>query len=356
MLIEVSLQKDLSKKQFLKNEKIQIFLRIGLVSTFLSNLIYIFIMGESDSAYPFIYLAALPTTVIFLNIFYFFLLKKYPYLYQQQRITLIMILDIIATVCAFYYVGSMAIYYPGVMLWFIVGYGSRYGIKIGYIAYVVVLITWFFLLMYSTFWQENLDAGIGWLVTYAILPLYYFKLIEELQNRIQVLHKDVDESSYRAGHDILTGLPNRSVFEEELAVHIKNFEQNQQKFALFFIDLDDFKQVNDTYGHETGDKILIEASKRIVHVNSFTSRLGGDEFVSIVEYSSQKELHERAKKLIENLSKKCNIPEIILAASVGIATYPDDALSPYELKKHSDKAMYQAKNLGKNKYCFYSEL
>lgn len=347
----------LEQKQTFKNEKMQVFLRIALVSIFTLNLFYIYDKGEHFGTYSFFDVVALPLAVIALNIFYYFIfLRFFPFLYQNLRIILIMISDIVATIIAFYLVGELGVYYAGALLWFIIGYGTRYGLKVGYITYVTVILSWIVLLKYSPYWQANLDAGIGWLVAYVVLPLYYFRLIGELQKKIAMLHEDVNESTFRAGHDSLTQLPNRHLFEKMLQEHLERYEHTKEKFALFFIDLDGFKEINDVHGHEMGDIVLIEVAKRIREINRFSARMGGDEFVSIVSYTDEKELRDRADALLKRISQKCKNESIVVSASIGIAKYPEDSKSAYEIKKHSDEAMYRAKQQGKNKYCFFMEV
>ncbi len=346
----------LEQKQTFKNEKMQVILRIALVSIFTMNLFYIYDNGGHFGTYSFFDVVALPLVVIVLNIFYYFIfLKHFPFLYQNVRIILIMILDIVATIIAFYLVGEVGIYYAGALLWFIIGYGTRYGIKIGYITYVTVILSWIALLKYSPYWQANIDVGIGWLVAYVVLPLYYFKLISELQKKIAMLHQDVTESTFRAGHDSLTQLPNRNLFEKMLHESVERYKLTKEKFALFFIDLDGFKKINDVHGHEMGDIVLIEVSKRIREINRFSARMGGDEFVSIVHYTDEKELRDRADALLKRISQKCKDESIVISASIGIAKYPEDSKSTYEIKKYSDEAMYRAKQQGKNRYCFFME-
>ena len=353
----MGMKSDVEREHFLKNEKIQVYLRVVLVTIFILSAVYVYHRDGHLGNYSFTAILFLPLLVISLNLIYYFIfLKHFPFLYQKSRIVVIMALDVIATVAVMYMIGGLAIYYPSVFLWYIVGYGARYGVKIAYVSYVTVIVSWLWLLYSSSYWQENLDVGMGWLVAYLILPLYYFKLISELQKRIELLHEDVDESTFKAGHDILTQLPNRLLFEKTLQESVSMYNKEGKKFALFFIDLDGFKQINDIYGHEIGDKVLIEVAQRLSEINNFTARLGGDEFVSIVRYVNDDELRERAAVLLKNLSKECEDKRVNVSASIGVARYPDDAQSTYELKKHSDEAMYRAKEEGKNKVCFYSEL
>ena len=171
------------------------------------------------------------------------------------------------------------------------------------------------------------------------------------------MHQEVDSSSYKAGHDPLTNLPNRFLFQETLEKYVVNFKKNGQKFALFFIDLDGFKQINDVYGHDRGDQILTEVSQKIQSVNGDTARLGGDEFVSIVKYDEKDTLAKLAQTIVSNIQKKYKGDKgVLLSASVGISCYPRDTTSLYELKKYADEAMYSAKLKGKNTYSFHDPL
>lgn len=350
------MKSDLEREHFLKNEKIQVFLRIGLVSVFILSVFYAYKTDSNVEYSTFFIIYLLPFLVIFFNLFYYFYFLKYmPFFYQKSRIMFIIVLDVITSVIVMYEIGEFAAYYPGLLLWYIVGYGARYGIRIAYVSYITVIVSWSALLFYSPYWQENIDVGVGWLVAYLVLPLYYFRLISELQKRIELLHEDVDESTFKAGHDSLTQLPNRLLFEQKLQESILEYEKNGKKFALFFIDLDGFKEINDLYGHEMGDKVLVEVARRISNVNDFTARLGGDEFVSVVPYESQEELKERASLLLAKITKACKKNNIHPSASIGVASYPDGAHSLFELKKNSDKAMYEAKQSGKNRVCFYHD-
>jgi len=301
----------------------------------------------------------LPYTFIALiiSLIHLFVLYKFPSFHQNSRIILMSILDVSVTIWVMYLADELAVYYAALLLWFIIGYGMRFGTYVGYITYINVLIGWSLILVFNRFWNENIETGIGWLIAYTVIPLYFFKLVKELKINIHQLHKEVDISHYQALHDPLTQLPNRIYFNESLEKFVKEYEQKKKKFALLFIDLDGFKDINDSYGHEAGDSILIEASQRIASINGFTSRLGGDEFVSIKQYSSKEELEEILHTLMDNLRKECpNHHDIQLSASVGVALYPDDAKTLYDLKKKSDIAMYKAKEFGRNRYMFYSDI
>jgi diguanylate cyclase (GGDEF)-like protein len=232
----------------------------------------------------------------------------------------------------------------------------RYGKLMGYTAYATVLVSWTVLIVTSTYWLDEKAVAVGWLVTYLILPLYYFRLVSKLHENIQILHTHVEESAHKAGHDELTTLGNRYLFDVDLKKFISRFESHGDNFALFFIDLDSFKEINDKHGHDIGDKVLMEASKRLRTIIPNTYRLGGDEFVCMVYYKNENELKNIAKNLMFNLTMPCKNSKIILSGSIGIARFPDDAQSEFDIKKRADLAMYAAKKAGKNRYYFYAEV
>ena len=161
-------------------------------------------------------------------------------------------------------------------------------------------------------------------------------------------------------HDPLTGLPNRRLLNELLEHAIKRAEREKHQIALLFIDLDRFKAINDSLGHQIGDKLLYEVSKRIRHVireSDVVTRLGGDEFLVMMDMINQPEDAEQvAQKIIHALQAEFNIDskEIYISASIGISIFPKDGSDVDSTIKAADIAMYQVKNNGKNNHCFYS--
>lgn len=160
--------------------------------------------------------------------------------------------------------------------------------------------------------------------------------------------------------DHLTGLPNRALFKDRLDQAMHRTKRNKKSIALLFIDLDEFKSVNDTFGHQVGDELLQEVAQRLmscVREQDTVARLGGDEFMLILESLVEKEDATLvAKKVIKSLSNRIQLGrhEASIGASIGISIYPDDGLDSESLIKHADIAMYKAKNKGKNQYQYYS--
>jgi diguanylate cyclase (GGDEF)-like protein/PAS domain S-box-containing protein len=172
---------------------------------------------------------------------------------------------------------------------------------------------------------------------------------------------DEERIQYLANHDALTALPNRAMFTEVLNLAIENARRYRRSFAVLFIDLDRFKVINDTLGHEAGDRLLQEMGARLaktVRSSDVVARLGGDEFVVLVqEVGEAKQVEAVARKILSAVIKPLSIggQECRVTASIGICMYPSEAQDEQALMKNADIAMYRAKEEGKNTYKFYSQ-
>lgn len=182
--------------------------------------------------------------------------------------------------------------------------------------------------------------------------------------------KKSDELILRqANYDSLTSLPNRRMFIDRLEQEIKVSHRRKQHFALIFLDLDNFKIINDSRGHDYGDALLVKVGKRIVRsireVDT-VARIGGDEFAIILSDSSGSSdptdlseiynVETICQKILVALSKPFYISEMptYISASLGVTLYPNDASEGLELLKNADQAMYLAKNLGRNRFCYFT--
>ena len=166
---------------------------------------------------------------------------------------------------------------------------------------------------------------------------------------------------YQAHYDSLTELPNRLLSLDRLSQLLKESKREDEKVAVMFLDLDDFKKVNDTLGHETGDKLLVEAAERlnkVIRKGDTVGRLGGDEFIILLGGLRNV---EDARSVAENLLSafrdafKIDGRQLVLTTSVGIAIYPDDGNIPSELLRNADSAMYCSKELGRNTYSYFTD-
>ena len=174
-------------------------------------------------------------------------------------------------------------------------------------------------------------------------------IVRESQHRVEFL----------ATHDDLTGLPNRTLFNDRLRLALARASRANERLGVLFLDLDNFKVINDTLGHDIGDKLLKQASNRLlecVRAEDTVARLGGDEFVLLLEASERNEAAMTAERLIRALSAAYVIDnnECFTSASIGISMYPEDAADPIGLMRNADAAMYRAKDQGKNAYQFFT--
>jgi diguanylate cyclase (GGDEF)-like protein/PAS domain S-box-containing protein len=164
----------------------------------------------------------------------------------------------------------------------------------------------------------------------------------------------------QANFDTLTGLPNRRMFRDRLSVEMKKTHRDQKSLAVLFIDLDRFKEVNDSLGHHVGDELLIQAANRLrecVRETDTVARLGGDEFTVIL--SELKELAD-IERLTQNIISKLGEPYHLgievahVSASIGITVYPSDATDLEQLLQNADQAMYVAKDQGRNRFSYFT--
>ena len=191
-----------------------------------------------------------------------------------------------------------------------------------------------------------------------------FLLIEQFAHlaRIAIEREKADKIIWRqANYDNLTGLPNRNLLHEHLTTAVDNAQRDKKQLAIAMLDLDNFKDVNDSLGHGAGDNLLIETAKRIkqcIRKNDIVARLGGDEFIIVlVGTTLPDDIDNIGQKLLNTLGTPYVIEEksVYCTASVGIAIYPDDGLNIAALLRNADQAMYGAKTRGRNSIHYFTE-
>ncbi|MDB5850788.1 MAG: putative diguanylate cyclase/phosphodiesterase, partial [Rhodoferax sp.] len=204
---------------------------------------------------------------------------------------------------------------------------------------------------------EDLGRGRAALVDHVADLAQANVLLEDGMKRHQ---QDAERIQYLAYHDNLTGLPNRAMFGVALSQALGCGKRYGGRFAAYFIDLDRFKQINDTLGHAAGDLLLKEVASRLqmtLRASDTVARLGGDEFVVLVpELQDDTQAETVARKILGAISRPFSVPgqELRVTCSVGISRFPDDGADEQTLMKHADIAMYQAKEAGRNGFAFYS--
>ncbi|WP_078544777.1 sensor domain-containing diguanylate cyclase [Litchfieldia alkalitelluris] len=185
------------------------------------------------------------------------------------------------------------------------------------------------------------------------------RLIQQFFRDITEQKKAQEQIYHMAHHDALTGLPNRSLFEQKLSEALKSVKKNKTKLAVLFLDLDGFKKVNDTLGHDIGDLLLKEVTKRLetcVRVNDILSRFAGDEFTILLpEANDEEHVVKVAERILESLDSSfiINDNEINVTTSIGISINSNSVVTAKDLVKLADLAMYVAKQKGKNTYHLY---
>ena len=211
-------------------------------------------------------------------------------------------------------------------------------------------------------WELDEFASVVFVGSFASIILL-FRRSREMRREIDRREEAEELANKLARHDPLTGLPNRRQFNEELASMLASIKNSGYECAVFLIDLDRFKSVNDIHGHGVGDELLVEVAARLKTIcrsDTSVARLGGDEFVCILRYKVGSEAPTRlAGRIISTLGEPINIGGVQLDANatVGVARCPIDATAPTDLLRAADVAMYEDKGSGKGVYrSFHAEM
>jgi diguanylate cyclase (GGDEF)-like protein len=171
--------------------------------------------------------------------------------------------------------------------------------------------------------------------------------------------RQLEQLSHVAGHDSLTGLRNRRLMEDLLTHSLASAERNSKHVAICYCDLDGFKLINDSFGHQAGDAVLIEAARRMekcVRQEDVVARFGGDEFlIMLLDLNHPEDVIPVIKKLLERLAEPYVVEgqDLHLTASLGIGVYPEHGSEANILIRHADEALYAAKRRGKNQFRFF---
>lgn len=210
------------------------------------------------------------------------------------------------------------------------------------------------------YWRAALSSAL--MISIAgILGFLSWRLQKERQQATEARVQHAQKVEYLAFHDSLTDLPNRAYFSRLLTQYMMGARRYERQFALLFLDLDRFKHINDSLGHDAGDELLQEIARRLAHSireSDVVARLGGDEFVVLLpEISDPQYVAPVADKILSACAKPFTLAgqEFRVTVSIGITLFPKDGDDEQTLMKNADMAMYHAKALGKNNFQFFSE-
>jgi diguanylate cyclase (GGDEF)-like protein/PAS domain S-box-containing protein len=207
--------------------------------------------------------------------------------------------------------------------------------------------------------KRDADAGVYW-IHCIFSPVGGEKIVEGVMYDVTQRKESEERTRELAERDSLTGLSNRQAAESALSELIHRAPLSEKKFAVLLIDLDRFKYINDTYGHDAGDKVLRVVADRLrksVRDSDIVARIGGDEFLIVLNHAGNLDMVKRiAKKLLDSQNQPIDVQpgtQEIIGMSIGIALYPEHGDNSQSLRKHADKAMYNVKRLGKNNFAIF---
>jgi len=278
---------------------------------------------------------------------------------QSWRKLVMQLADLLLTLLGMFLLGPFGgAFYPFV-LWIIIDFGMRFGSTFLFTGMAGGLSGFIVLSIISPYWQQNLPTAMGLMLGIVVLPLFYLTLLRRLHRLNKRLAGELARTAHAATHDTLTDLANREYFFEKINDELKRIHRHGGGFAVLFIDLDGFKQINDNYGHQEGDRILVEVAGRLRELarkSDWIARLGGDEFSLLLHGATRPEVICRlAQNIILRLAEPYALSSgpANISASVGISLCPSHGDSVQELIRAADHAMYRAKAGGKNAFVLY---
>lgn len=269
--------------------------------------------------------------------------------------------DLSITSWAVHVLGEFGAFLYPLYLWVVVGNGLRFGVPYLFFALGVAVVGFALMIAYTPYWQEHTALAIGLLFGMILLPLFYAALLRELDSTNRELARQVEETAHAATHDALTGLANRYLLRDRLQHDIELARRHGTRVAVLFIDLDGFKEVNDTLGHNGGDALLRLAAQRIEKASrreDTVARYGGDEFVVVLnDLADEREAEVAAARFLDTFAEPIPWAGVNrkITASIGISVFPYDGDDIETLLQRADKAMYMAKEGGGNHFVRHRE-
>ncbi|MHB1941679.1 MAG: diguanylate cyclase domain-containing protein [Acidiferrobacteraceae bacterium] len=270
------------------------------------------------------------------------------------------VMDVLAVSYTVAELHTLGIVFVPIYISIAIGNGLRYGFGALYLALGVDVAGFVTSCAYNPFWIHNRVLEVGLLGSIVGIPPIFSALLARLHRSRHELARLYGETEQLTRQDVLTGLPNIKLLGDFLARSLTLVERHGRVLAVLFLDLDGFKRINDSLGHAAGDVLLKEAAARMatcIRRSDIVARVGGDEFVIVLTELCRMENAEGiAQKLLTIISGSPFVlgdTVLVMTASIGIAIFPLDGKDPDTLIKHADMAMYQAKQMGRNRYARY---
>ncbi|MHB8697748.1 MAG: diguanylate cyclase domain-containing protein [Sulfuricaulis sp.] len=265
-----------------------------------------------------------------------------------------MLSDVTGTSAVMHLLGQAGLVFLFCPLWVIIGYGLRYGRSYLFTAMILGIGGFVITAVSTPFWHIDPYLLIGYVGALVILPLFFSSLLKKLHTTNAELADLAGKLRKLATHDALTGLPNRTLFTESLEHELSLAQRHREKLAVLFIDLDSFKEINDTHGHQSGDIVLKTVASRLLkHIrkSDIVARLAGDEFVVLLTDVDRDTAKHVTHKLVHDIRTSILVANcsVMVTASVGIAIFPDSGSTANEIMAKADTAMYRCKQQGKNR-------
>lgn len=281
----------------------------------------------------------------------------------RWRPALALLLDVLVVSFLVWRTDALSIVFVPLYLLVVAGSGLRYGTAYLYGALALALAGFAAAAAANPFWRSHRPVELGLAVIMAAVPPALALLLGRLRRSHDELSRLCQQMERLARHDPLTGLLNAQLLQEGLAQHVASAARHGRPLAVLFVDLDNFKVINDTRGHAAGDALLRQIAARMrlcVRCSDLVARVGGDEFVLVLtEMQTPENALFVAEKLVRVLSGEPFVlaegAPITVTTSIGVAIYPEAGQVAERLLASADCAMYRAKRQGRNQWCRFSE-
>jgi len=292
------------------------------------------------------------------SLFYLSFVSRHKDGYRWRRYVVILLDLGVATFLTAHFASAGVAFYP-LFLWVMIGNGVRYGQHYMQFATLCGLLGFSGAMASSGFLWDRPGTYIGLMFGLVLMPKFFLVMIDRLAAANIELKARKEHAEFMANHDTLTGLPNRAYLNTRMDQILARARRRHSQVAVLFIDIDSFKSINDSYGHEYGDDLLCqlaEAMRGVLRGDDTVCRLGGDEFVVLIEDPGNgARIGRTIERLFSCVGRYYTIGEYqtFVTWSCGVVVYPRDGADMPSLLKYADTAMYAAKGQGPNRYEFY---